>query len=428
MSNSDFTSGVTANSATPESTSAETRAIAQLRDPATIRERAHRIYGHARDGHSTHFSVDEGALPALAEEVVRVTRAAYPTLAIPYHSRWNHFRVGGVDRVAQFDERIASFDSEEQGRRRFELVITSVLLDAGAGPTWGFVDDGVRYTRSEGLAVASQRLFEKGAFSSDGTTAIATADGLRAFNARSLADAFQVTDDNPLVGVEGRSGLLRRLGEAVDAAPHLFGGSDGGARLGGLFDALIAQQEEGKLPAERVLAAVLEGLGPIWPGRLSIAGENLGDIWRHPAAGGDGLTEGLMPFHKLSQWLTYSLLEPLEWAGVTITDLGALTGLAEYRNGGLFIDGGVLSPRDPQVLADAQPPESELIVEWRALTIALLDEIAPLVRKQLGLNAVTFPLAKVLEGGTWQTGRQLARARRPDGRPPIRLASDGTVF
>ena len=69
----------------------------------------------------------------------------------------------------------------------------------------------------------------------------------------------------------------------------------------------------------------------------------LGDCWRHPAAGAaDGLSRGWMPFHKLSQWLTYSLLEPFEWAGVQVDGLDALTGLPEYRNGGLLLDAGVL--------------------------------------------------------------------------------------
>ena len=62
---------------------------------------------------------------------------------------------------------------------------------------------------------------------------------------------------------------------------------------------------------------------------------------------GPGLTAGWMPFHKLSQWLTYSLLEPFGWAGVAVTDLDELTGLPEYRNGGLLLDTGVLRLRDP---------------------------------------------------------------------------------
>ena len=55
--------------------------------------------------------------------------------------------------------------------------------------------------------------------------------------------------------------------------------------------------------------------------------------------------DGLVPLHKLSQWLAYSLIEPLIEAGFSITEIDGLTGLAEYRNGGLFIDAGVLVHR-----------------------------------------------------------------------------------
>jgi hypothetical protein len=135
-----------------------------------------------------------------------------------------------------------------------------------------------------------------------------------------------------------------------------------------------------------------------------------------------------VPFHKLSQWLTYSLCEPLEESGVRITGMEELTGLAEYRNGGLFVDGGVLTPRHPGVLSETHDVSSPLVVEWRALTIALLDRTAAAMRARLGLSAEELPLAKVLEGGTWRAGRELARERRPDGASPIRVHSDGTVF
>jgi hypothetical protein len=199
-------------------------------------------------------------------------------------------------------------------------------------------------------------------------------------------------------------------------------------RPGALIDHLWNQAEDGVLRAEQVLGAVLEGLGSIWPGRISLAGVPLGDVWRHPRAGGEGPTQGLVPFHKLSQWLSYSLLYPLRVSGLQIVELDALTGLAEYRNGGLFVDGGVLVPKHQGVLAEAHEVGSELVVEWRALTVALLDRVAPLVRDALGVNAATMPLASVLEGGTWALGRELAAERRPDGGPPIRVISDGTVF
>jgi hypothetical protein len=142
---------------------------------------------------------------------------------------------------------------------------------------------------------------------------------------------------------------------------------------------------------------------------------------------GEGLTGGWVPFHKLSQWLTYSLLEPFEWAGVTVRGTDALTGLPEYRNGGLLIDSGVLHLRDEAVAGQLWQPGDELIVEWRALTVGLLDEIAPLVRARLGVAQDRMPLACVLEGGTWAAGRALAQQRR-GGLPPLQVASDGTVF
>jgi hypothetical protein len=135
-----------------------------------------------------------------------------------------------------------------------------------------------------------------------------------------------------------------------------------------------------------------------------------------------------VPFHKLSQWLTYSLIEPLAEAGFTITEIDGLTGLAEYRNGGLFVDCGVIAPRDPGLLAQRLDPFSEPVVEWRALTLALLDRLAAGVRERLGKSAAEFPLAKVLEGGSWAAGREVAAERRPDGSAPLLIVSDGTLF
>jgi Protein of unknown function (DUF1688) len=172
---------------------------------------------------------------------------------------------------------------------------------------------------------------------------------------------------------------------------------------------------------------VLESLGSIWPGRITLEGVNLGDVWPHSMLGAEG-PESLVPFHKLSQWLTYSLLEPLEEGGITVTELDALTGLPEYRNGGLLVDMGLLVPRDARLLTEAFAPGSEPIVEWRALTVALLDEVGKRVRERLGMTAEQLPLAKVLQGGTWSAGRKIAAEKRPGGTPPIRIESDGTVF
>ena len=406
-----------------EPSPAEIAEAQYLATARAVRDRAQALYELAARGELANFAVDETRLGSLAEYVVGVTRAAYPdTRAIPSHTRFRHFDAGGIDRVARLDARLSELPPSDRLCAKFELAITSVLLDAGAGERWSYREAGGRtHTRSEGLAVASYDLFASGALSDDPARAPYRADAatLARFGADDLGRAFQVTADNPLVGLEGRASILRRLGEVIRRKPEFFGATS--PRLGHLAIHLVGQARMGSLPASAVLAAVLDALGDIWPGREVCAGKNLGDVWTHPAV-------GRVPFHKLSQWLTYSLCEPLEQSGVRITGASELTGLAEYRNGGLFVDGGVLAPRHPRVLSETHEVSSQLVVEWRALTVVLLDKIADQIRRLLGLGADELPLAKVLEGGTWRAGRQMAAERRPGGIPPIRVHSDGTVF
>ena len=161
---------------------------------------------------------------------------------------------------------------------------------------------------------------------------------------------------------------------------------------------------------------------------MTLGGVPLGDCWRHPDFAADDATSELVPLHKLSQWLSYSLIEPMQRAGLDVTDIDGLTGLAEYRNGGLFVDTGVLVLRDGDDMRREHDVASALVVEWRALTVALLDRLADVLRERVGLDPVSLPLAKILQGGTWAAGRATAFARRPDGSPPFKIISDGTVF
>jgi hypothetical protein len=393
-----------------------------LQTPRAIRERSERVYEAAGKGELSHWLLDENELPAVAERVALLTEQNYPDLTrIPYHGRYRHFDVGGVPRLAQFDAKIAHFSRQEQLAARFELVVTSVLLDAGAGPAWKYrAADGSVYCRSEGLAVASYELFVSGALGGGKAAPRADAIGLTGLTAETLGKAFQVSEGNPLTGLEGRAALLRRLGDVIALAPEYFGSSES-ARLGNLGVWLLHSARDGRLEASAILAAVLRELGPIWRGRPHLAGQSLGDVWHHSRF-------EFVPFHKLSQWLSYSLFEPLESAGLRIEGADALTGLAEYRNGGLFVDAGVLKLRDPSALERVHAVSSDLVIEWRALTLALLDRTAALVRTALGVRPEQLPLARVLEGGTWRAGRAIALERRQDGRPPLSIGSDGTVF
>lgn len=367
-----------------------------------IRARCAEVAGEAIADRSAYFRWHEERLPQVADYVVDVIRERYPDLHVPVHSRWRHFEAGGVDRWAQLADK-RGLKGIERAKAAVDLVIPSVLLDGGAGPDWRFREaaTGRTFARSEGLALASLELYASGGL-----------DHLERVRVEDIARAFQVRPDNPLVGLEGRAGLLARLGALLQSQ-----------RPGNLVDAWRAQAVNDRIPASRLLASLLELLGPMWPGRIVKDGVPLGDCWPHPAASG-----GLVPFHKLSQWLTYSLLEPLAQAGLEVTDLDSLTGLPEYRNGGLFLDLGLVEAKDPAFHTRTLEVGEPAVVEWRALTVVGLDRLAPLVRRSLAVKEKDFPLARMLEGGTWAAGRKIAAARRPGGPPPVRVASDGTVF
>lgn len=411
-------------------TSDATADALSLLNAEAVRVRAHRMLEIGLDDRLAHFRIDLGRLEDAVDLVLATTQKAYPGFDVPFHSRWRHFVVGGIDRWAVIADSHNWHSRNERARAEFDLAIVSVLLDAGAGPSWRYRDaqTGTSIGRSEGLALASLDMFARGMFSANKNQPLRVdAEALQRLTLADLQQGFQVGDGNPLVGLEGRIGLLRRLGEQVMARPEIFSREDA-PRPGGLFDHLAATAEGRSLPATTILSQVLRQLGPIWPSRIVLAGIPLGDCWRHPALKTEDSTSGLVPLHKLSQWLSYSLIEPIERAGIEVTDIDGLTGLAEYRNGGLFVDGGVLTFRDP---ADAQREHdvaSPLVVEWRALTVALLDRLAELLRQRVGRDAISLPLAKILEGGTWAVGRAMAFARRPDGSPPIKIISDGTVF
>jgi hypothetical protein len=389
-----------------------------LLSPLAVRERSRRLYDLALEGKG-HFRVHPEKLPEVAAFVLEVTRENYPDLSIPFHSRFGHFRAGGVDRLRGVMDASGMKDPKERARILIELGVVSVLLDAGAGMAWKYRDpftDGRVFSKSEGLAIASLDLFRAGKFHSKGLIG-ADSEGLKRFSTKDLEAGFQVSDVNPLLGVEGRVALLNRLGEIFE-----------GSRPGVLLDEWLKESQDGSIRADRVLKSVLLTLGPIWPGRIELNGVNLGDCWEHPALGNAGTPSALIPFHKLSQWMSYSLMEPLMELGIRISDLDSMTGLPEYRNGGLLLDSGLIELMDERDREREHAPGSELILEWRALTVTLLDRIGEQVRTSLGKSKEELPLVRILEGGTWHAGRRLASRLRSDGGPPLKLQSDGTVF
>ncbi len=392
----------------------ETSAALSLLNAAAVRERAHRMLAIGLDDRLPNFRIDLGHMDGVVELVLETTRNAYPSFDVPFHSRWRHFVAMATIAGLPSPTAPIGHDRAARARAEFDLAIVSVFLDAGAGPSWRYRDPGTGSAigRSEGLGLASLAMFTGGVFSAAPSAPLrADADKLANLNVVDLARGMQVSDDNPLVGLDGRADLLRRLGRLVASKPDIFGSHDT-PRPGGLYDRLAMLADGGKLPAPTILAELLQQLGPIWPSRLTLGGIALGDCWRHPAMTTADATSGLVPLHKLSQWLAYSLIEPLQRSGIDVTDIDGLTGLAEYRNGGLFVDTGVLTFRDAADAGREHEVSSPLVVEWRALTVALLDRVAD------GRAAAAGSRCHIYAAGENSRGRHMGRRPAAGARTP----------
>jgi hypothetical protein len=398
--------------------------IRWLRTPEAVRRRCKRVLELGEKARLSHFKLHASRLGELADTVVEVTRAAYPALDMPVYGRWGHFDAAGVRRTDELETALGSLTTDERARAMIDLVVVSVLLDASAGPTWRYHEAPGRshvagdYQRSEGLAIASLRMFLSGGFSSDPRAPLrADADGLSRLTRERLAAGLQASEKNPLAGIDDRLELLHDLGRSLP-------------RPGVLYDRIRARAHGDTVHAAAVMAELVTALTPVWPGRTLLAGQELGDVWplallAPPPA---PLSQRLVPFHSPMQWLTYSMVAPLAAAGLEVIALGELTGLADHRNGGLFIDGGVLELRDPVAATCPHQLGDELIVEWRACTVGLLDRLATLVRQRLGLDEAQLPIGRIIQGGTWQVGRRLAAWKRPGGEPPLIVETEGPLF
>ena len=393
-------------------------AITFLRDPVTIRQRSQQLFKRALENHSDFFKIDLNALDQCCEFVLSNAKQQYPNFDVPFHSRFRHYEMDNISRLSQL----------KTPQQQFELIIISVLLDAGAGTKWQFFESssGKYYGRSEGLALAALEMYQQGYFSKTGNIQ-ADSEGLAQITPEKIAQGMQHSEGNPLLGLEGRASLVRNIANIMQQKPNIFGKTQ---CLGDFYDHLLATAkiDENTIDAKQVLLEVLETFADIWPGRIILEDTNLGDVWQHSAIEGEGLTNGLIPFHKLSQWLTYSLLEPFINQGFQLTNLDLLTGLAEYRNGGLFVDTNVIALKDNELYQHKHQPDSALIIEWRALTICLLDDLWQKALQLLGKDQTTLPLVSFLEAGTWKAGRIIAKQKRDDASPPIAIQSDGTVF
>ncbi|KAH6593590.1 hypothetical protein BASA61_004239 [Batrachochytrium salamandrivorans] len=242
---------------------------------------------------------------------------------------------------------------------------------------------------------------------------------------------FKSTTFQPISGCRGRCLLLNRLGDVCAKHTEYFGSTPASNRPGNLVDYLLdhsstLHSDDGQshtVDISLLWHVAMDAFAGVWPpSRTSLDGVFLGDVW---------------PCRALA-----AILAARSTESSTESTTESTTGRPSNRTcrvpyGGLFVDMGVISLRDSSIHMRSQGPESvprfnvfdDAVVEWRALTVGLLDMVADCVRKRLSLSKDQLPLAKVLEAGTWKAGREIAASLRPITRgPPIDIISDGTVF
>ena len=78
----------------------------------------------------------------------------------------------------------------------------------------------------------------------------------------------------------------------------------------------------------------------------------------------------------------------------------------------------------PEPAAGGGP--DDVFEQVSAVVLAVSSQLS--VRDVLGKSPQEFPLACVLEGGTWAAGREIGLERRPAGAAPLTVISDGTLF
>ncbi|KAJ5083778.1 hypothetical protein N7456_013205 [Penicillium angulare] len=428
--------------------------IEYLKSLQAVRQRANLVLAAAERDELTHFSYHPDKMSEVTDYVAGIINRDFGPSSfdkIPPHGRWQHFNVGAVPRVDQLIQRWeeGGCDKLEVTRRLVDLFFVAVLLDAGAGDFWKFTEPGTEtsYGRSEGIAVAALYMFKAGSFSSatDKSSEIVDGRGLAALSIETFRTSFQISPENEIIGDTSRVSLLNSVGQSLLRLPEIFGEL---GRPGNLVDYLLDHRGGQKELQYEVLWDVLQKtLLPSWPkNRTQVEGIPIGDAWPLEVLAkinkgdlSESNTNNIQPFHKLTQWLAYSLSVPfirvlgLEWKNV---ELG--TGLPEYRNGGLFVDIAVLSLREDvlkqgQENSQQETPSfdatSDVIVEWRAMTVALLDKLHESVQKHFSKQGVQITMAQMLEAGAWKGGRELAAKYRPSTKSsPIVIQGDGTLF
>lgn len=376
-------------------------AATELRTTLAVRARCRRLLAHTRSAGSPWFALDDDALAAAARGLASAQPLHAHRAQVPLPSVWRLLESGGIDRRRALEALLRTLPEANRTHARIDLATVAVLLSAGAEAMVRYAEPATGRVLSgpAGWAVATLHAFKAGLFSSDPMRPFqADALGLRGVITDRLAQAFQAQDGRAHHEISRRAILLRRLGELLSEQPEVFGDE---GRPAGVFDIIVSPYGHGiphtaDADAHDILSQLLTSLADLWPGGSAIGGVALGDCWQHRALQGEGPAEGWIPLHATLQWLACSLLEPFFWGGVQVRGIAGLTVPAHRPLGRWMLEQGLLRLRDTQAAAHRWHPADQIIVEWRALSLALFDDLCERVRATRSLGAQGLAAAPLL--------------------------------
>ncbi|GAN04965.1 conserved fungal protein [Mucor ambiguus] len=414
-----------------------------------VRERCFKVQEAAVKNKLQHFDIDASKLQDMVQFVISLIKRDYDDPSqIPAHGRWRHFDAGGRPRIQTLINSWASLgiDATEQTRRVLDLFTVGVLLDMDPNQNYCFRETSTNrlYKKREGIAIAILEMFMAGTFSiNPNQPHRVDSEALARLTMDDLLAGFKTDTCTSLIGLQDRFDLLKHLAQVIQRRPDYFDYL--------LCHPTTIKTKKGPLIHLETLWPVILEIGEIWTvedaNNCKGGTFQLGDAWPCAALGDQ---DHMVPFHKLSQWMVYSLIEPMEkLLGAVIEGTEQLTPLPDYANGGLLMDTGFITlkkkdyergienyrensllPGQPKVEVTPMFEMSDpVVVEWRALTTAYLDLVADRVRATLRMSKKTLSLAQLIEGGTTSAGRELAEISRPNTQePPIVIKCDRRVI
>ncbi|WP_305988874.1 DUF1688 family protein [Roseibium sp. MMSF_3544] len=395
--------------------------------PQEVRRRAHDLLGIATDSGLKHVEVDLSKLSDALLMVLETTKENYPEFHIPPYGVWRDFEAGGIDRWAALASARSFEGAEQMLTSAADLAVLSAYMKTMHPVGWHYEDrmTETRVSGKQASALAAFHMFASGSFSSEMTDPYRVdAETLIRMEKDELAFGLQwdLQDDTDLL--EALQQHLKRLGEALALRSDFF--SEGYFTRPGLLMVRLAREGGGAVSALKLMDRLLEALAPVWLGGAEAGDISLGDSFRH--SGGTGSSEAtVFPFHLAAQDMVYSLVEPFAWAGLEVEDLNLLAVPADDTHAAVFVKTGVLKIKDgPE--APTEESVRDRMIEIRAITMALTDKLADLLRSELDVTAEQLPLTCILEGGTSRAGNHVLQQSSPGTDKLGRFLNPGAVF